>query len=84
MVSDFPAGAMAQEQLVAYLKHHRIGHAEDILWQWITAHPMPANAPLQRIDQLKTWLDAFRPLSPAVVNELRQQYRTPYKVAAEA
>ncbi len=54
MVSDLRTDAVAQEKLIAYLKHHRIGHAEDILWQWITAHPMPANEPLQRIDQLKT------------------------------
>ncbi len=29
---------------------------------------------LDQIDQLKTWLDSFRPLSPVVLRELKQRY----------
>ncbi len=45
---------------------------------------MPANAPLQRIDQLKTWVDAFRPLPAAVVNELRQRYQVRFTYHSNA
>lgn len=84
MVSDLCAGAVTQEQLIAHLKHNRIHNVEDVLWQWITAHPMPANEPLQQIDQLKTWLDAFRPLPPTVVNELRQRYQVRFTYHSNA
>jgi Fic family protein len=35
---------------------------------------MPLAARLQQIDQLKTWLDSFRPLPPILVSELKKLY----------
>lgn len=64
----------AQDKLIAYLKHHRILQVQEVLWQWLGAYPMSASALLNQIDQLKTWLDGFRPLPAAVVAELRQRY----------
>jgi Fic family protein len=74
MASNLPSSSAAapQAELIAYLKQHRIWNAEDILWQWLAAHSMPSEE-IQSINQLKTWLDAFRPLPPAVVSELRQR-----------
>jgi hypothetical protein len=74
MASNLPSSSAAapQAELIAYLKQHRIWNAEDILWQWLAAHSMPSEE-IQSIHQLKTWLDAFRPLPPAVVSELRQR-----------
>jgi len=74
MVSDIQRSPTARAQLISYLKHHRLWQVEDILRQWLAAHPMPSTETLQHIEQLKTWLDAFRPLPPAVVAELRQRY----------
>ncbi len=45
MVSDLRTDAVAQEQLIAYLKHHRIGHAEDILWQLLGVLATAADNP---------------------------------------
>jgi Fic family protein len=64
----------AKVQLLAYLQHHRIWQVEDILNQWLATHPMASTAPLQLLNQLKIWLDAFRPLPPVVVAELRHRY----------
>jgi Fic family protein len=63
-----------QDDLLAYLKHHRIWSIETLLWNWLTAQPMAADDPFQSLHQLRTWLDAFRPLPAMVVSELRQRH----------
>jgi Fic family protein len=63
-----------QEKLLAYLKRHHVWQVEDVIWRWLATHPMPPTEFLQHIDQLKNWLDAFRPLNPNVVAELRRRY----------
>lgn len=63
-----------RSQLLTYLKDHRIWQADAILWQWLVAHPMRNSDPIAIINQLKTWLDAFRPLPADVVAELRERY----------
>ncbi|MGB3572170.1 MAG: Fic family protein, partial [Phormidesmis sp.] len=39
---------------------------------------------LAQIDQLKTWLDSFRPLSPAVLRELKQRYDVRFTYSSNA
>ena len=65
---------MSRSQLLTYLKDHRIWQADAILWQWLATHPMRNSDPIALINQLKTWLDAFRPLPVDVVAELRERY----------
>jgi Fic family protein len=84
MTSNFRSTAATQEKLIAYLKEHRVWNAEALFWQWLTAYPMPSHATLQAIDQLKTWLDAFRPLPPSVVSELRQRYQVRFTYHSNA
>ena len=84
MAANLRATAATQEELIAYLNQHRIWNAETLLWQWLTARPMPSNEILQTIQQLKTWLDAFRPLPPVVVSELRQRYRVRFTYHSNA
>ncbi|MDX2214842.1 MAG: hypothetical protein SFY66_16255 [Oculatellaceae cyanobacterium bins.114] len=76
--------AATQAELIAYLKQHRIWNAETLLWQWLTAHPMSLQEPLQVIQQLKTWLDTFRPLPASVVSELRQRYQVRFTYHSNA
>ncbi|HEY9621553.1 MAG TPA: Fic family protein [Crinalium sp.] len=78
------ATTATQADLIAYLKQHRIWNAETLFWQWLTAHPMLPQETLQTIQQLKTWLDAFRPLPPTVVSELRQRYQVRFTYHSNA
>ncbi|WP_416668598.1 Fic family protein [Egbenema bharatensis] len=80
---DLQTPSTRQAKLLTYLKHHRIWQVEDTLWQWLAAHSMPSND-LQSINQLKTWLDAFRPLPATVVAELRQRYRVRFTYHSNA
>ena len=80
---DLQTPSIAQAKLLTYLQRHPI-RVEDILWQWLATHPMPSSEPLQSINQLKTWLDAFRPLPAAVVAELRQRYRVRFTYHSNA
>ncbi len=74
MAPDLQRSSISQTQLITYLKHHRIGQLEGILHQWFAVHPMSSPKSLESLNQLKTWLDAFRPLPTTVVAELRQRY----------
>ncbi|MBD2459464.1 Fic family protein [Oscillatoria sp. FACHB-1407] len=84
MTVDLRDTAATQAELIAYLKQHRIWNVETLLWQWLTAHPMPSKKSLQIIQQLKTWLDAFRPLPSVVVSELRQRHQVRFTYHSNA
>lgn len=84
MTSNLRSMAAKQEELIAYLKQHRIWNVEALLWQWLRVHPMSPNEVLQSLHQLKTWLDAFRPLPPTVVSELRERYRVRFTYHSNA
>ncbi|HEY9661051.1 MAG TPA: hypothetical protein V6C65_21575 [Allocoleopsis sp.] len=84
MISNLRSPAAPQAQLIAYLKEHRLWSAETLLWQWLSAQPMPPHEPLQLIDHLKSWLDAFRPLPSSVVSELRQRYQVRFTYHSNA
>lgn len=83
MQSNLPATAATQAQLIAALKQHRIWNVETLLWKWLT-DLMPAQEILRSIEQLKTWLDAFRPLPPSVVQELQQRYQVRFTYHSNA
>ncbi len=74
MVHDLQRPPIGQAQLITYLKHHPTWPVEDILSQCLATHAMSSADSLQSINQLKLWLDAFRPLPATVVAELRQRY----------
>lgn len=84
MVLNLSPRTATQETLIAYLKQHRIWPAERVLWQWLKAQSMPTPDDLQLLDRLKTWLDAFRPLPTAVVQELRQRYQVRFTYHSNA
>ncbi|MEG4056222.1 MULTISPECIES: hypothetical protein [unclassified Microcoleus] len=47
----------------------------DILQQHLAfSTVMSISEKLQKVDQLKAWLDSFRPLSPTLVAELKKLY----------
>lgn len=84
MVLNLSPRAATQETLIAYLRQHHIWPGEDILRQWLKTQPMTTPDDLQTLDRLKTWLDAFRPLPAAVVQELRQRYQVRYTYHSNA
>lgn len=45
---------------------------------------MPLSEQLAQIDQLKSWLDSFRPLPAAVVSELKQRYDVRFTYTSNA
>lgn len=71
-------GATATElfdTLLLQLKAHPRWRIDALVSQLLVpAMPMDIAAQLAQLDQLKGWLDSFRPLSPAVLAELKQRY----------
>jgi Fic family protein len=73
-----------QAELIAYLKDRRIGDAAQVVQRWVQGQAMSSSENLQTLDRLKAWLDAFRPLPAAVVQELRQRYRVRFTYHSNA
>jgi len=84
MAPDLYRRVAAQEQVVAYLQHHRIWNGEALLWQWLTTYSMSSENQLHTIQTLKDWLDAFRPLPSTVVREWRQRYQVRFTYHSNA
>lgn len=57
------------------LMAHKIGNVADLIQQIIHKKtPMNNQEKLAKVDQLKVWLDSFRPLASDVVAELKKHY----------
>ncbi|MEO0541015.1 MAG: Fic family protein [Cyanobacteria bacterium P01_A01_bin.105] len=80
--STTDASVELHDALLAWLIAHPRGRLDAILTQMLkvdtapqeTHNTMDLETQQQQVTQLKTWLDSFRPLSPAVVAELKQRY----------
>ncbi|MBE9077425.1 Fic family protein [Romeria aff. gracilis LEGE 07310] len=67
------SAAELYDALLRQLKAHPRWRIDSVVAQMLSAEmTMPAD--LAQIDQMKGWLDSFRPLSPAVLAELKQRY----------
>ncbi|MEO1592900.1 MAG: Fic family protein [Cyanobacteria bacterium J06632_22] len=73
------------DDLLQWLKAHPNRSAFELVSTWIQADvSMDITAQLAQVDQLKTWLDSFRPLAPAVVAELKQRYDVRFTYSSNA
>ncbi len=63
------------EDLLCQLKQQPNLRVEAVLSEMLRRDRTPeGSAKLAQIDQMKGWLDGFRPLSPTVLSELKQRY----------
>ncbi|NJN01562.1 MAG: hypothetical protein HC873_09425 [Leptolyngbyaceae cyanobacterium SL_1_1] len=83
--SQSPAAVQLYDALLQHLKRHLQPPLDSILSQILTAvNAMDISAQLIQLEQLKTWLDSFRPLSPAILAELKQRYDVRFTYNANA
>jgi Fic family protein len=66
--------AQAYDELIAILVARQTWDVADVIRQLISSKPVGIAEQLQQIDQLKVWLDNFRPLSVIVIAELKRVY----------
>lgn len=67
--------AQLYEALLRQLMKRPDERLEDILAEMMVSNRHLNNTTqLAQIDQLKGWLDGFRPLSPTIVSELKQRF----------
>ncbi|MEM6350502.1 MAG: Fic family protein [Cyanobacteria bacterium P01_D01_bin.14] len=79
------SAAQLYDDLLQWLKAHPHDRISAILSKRILVNEgMDLFARLKQIDQLKTWLDSFRPLSPGVMTELKQRYDVRFTYTSNA
>jgi Fic family protein len=69
------AATQLYETLLQQLKMHPTWRLDTLISRLLPIpDAMDTASQLAQLDQFKTWLDSFRPLSPAVLSELKQRY----------
>lgn len=74
-ISTQTSATQLYDNLLSILKAHPHWRLDSILADMISlSHDMDISTQLEQINQMKAWLDGFRPLPLAVIAELKQRY----------
>lgn len=70
-----PNAVELYDTVLRWLKAHPNQRLDSVLLEILAPiDAMDTAAQLEQLDQLKRWLDSFRPLPPAILEELKQRY----------
>lgn len=70
-----PNAVKLYDAALQWLKAHPSQRLDSVLLKMLAPiETMDTAAQLAQLDQLKRWLDSFRPLPPAILEELKQRY----------